>query len=54
VLALIAAGQSNAEIAEQLVLSVHTIERHVANIFAKLGAHNRAEAAATATRQGLV
>jgi DNA-binding NarL/FixJ family response regulator len=54
VLRLVAAGQSNAEIAETLVLSVHTVERHVANIFAKLGAHNRAEAAAVATRQGLV
>jgi non-specific serine/threonine protein kinase len=54
VLRLVAAGQSNAEIAETLVLSVHTVERHVANIFAKLGAHNRAEAAATAARQGLV
>jgi predicted ATPase/DNA-binding NarL/FixJ family response regulator len=54
VLRLVAAGQSNAEIADALVLSVHTVERHVANIFAKLGAHNRAEAAAVATRQGLV
>jgi DNA-binding NarL/FixJ family response regulator len=54
VLRLVAAGQSNAEIADSLVLSVHTVERHVANIFAKLGAHNRAEAAAVAARQGLV
>jgi DNA-binding NarL/FixJ family response regulator len=54
VLRLVAAGESNAEIADGLVLSVHTVERHVANIFAKLGAHNRAEAAAVAVREGLV
>jgi predicted ATPase/DNA-binding CsgD family transcriptional regulator len=54
VLRLVAGGKSNAEIAGALVLSVHTVERHVANIFAKLGAHNRAEAAAVAARHGLV
>jgi DNA-binding CsgD family transcriptional regulator len=32
---------------------VHTIERHVANVFAKLGIRNRAEATAWAYRRGL-
>ncbi len=46
VLALVAAGHSNAEIAAALVLSGATVTRHVANIFAKLGVHNRVQAAA--------
>ena len=46
-------GLSNPGIAERLVLSVHTVERHVANIFAKIGAHSRAEAAAYAVRHHL-
>ena len=53
VLTLLAAGQANAEMAADLDLSVHTIERHVANIFAKIGARNRAEATAWAHRSGL-
>ncbi len=46
ILALIAAGHSNPEIAEALVLSAGTVSRHVANIYAKLGIHNRAQATA--------
>ena len=42
---LIAAGSSNREIAETLVLSPKTVERHVTNILAKLGARNRTELA---------
>lgn len=42
----IAAGNSNKEIARRLYLSVHTVQRHVANIYAKIGARNRAEATA--------
>lgn len=54
VLALLVAGLNNSEIAEKLVVSPSTIKSHVSNILAKLGVANRAEAAATAVRQGLV
>jgi DNA-binding CsgD family transcriptional regulator len=50
VLRAVASGRSNKEIARELFLSVHTVERHVANVYRKIGAHNRAEAAAYATR----
>ncbi len=53
ILRSLAAGRTNREIAEALVLSVHTIERHVANVYRKIGAHNRAEATAYALRAGL-
>jgi ATP/maltotriose-dependent transcriptional regulator MalT len=49
VLRLVAAGRSNEQIAATLVLSVRTVERHVANIYLKIGAAGRsARAAATA------
>jgi DNA-binding NarL/FixJ family response regulator len=44
--ALIARGFTNSQIAEQLVLSVRTVERHIENIYAKLGAHGKAARAA--------
>jgi DNA-binding NarL/FixJ family response regulator len=37
VLGLVAAGQSNQEIADTLVLSVRTVERHLAHVYDKLG-----------------
>lgn len=46
VLDLIASGCSNSEVAERLVLSVRTVERHLLNAYGKLGAHGRAEATA--------
>ncbi len=48
VLHLIANGDSNYEIAEQLVLAVSTVKRHVSNIFSKLGVTNRTQAVARA------
>jgi DNA-binding NarL/FixJ family response regulator len=54
VLALIAQGLSDTQIAERLVISPHTVHRHVANILAKLGLRTRAAAAARAARAGLL
>jgi pimeloyl-ACP methyl ester carboxylesterase/DNA-binding CsgD family transcriptional regulator len=54
VLRLVADGSTDAEIAEQLVLSVHTVHRHVANIRTRLGVTSRAAAAAWATDHGLL
>lgn len=54
VLRLVAEGLSNREIASSLVLSEHTVHRHVANILRKLGHSTRAAAAAQAARAGLV
>jgi len=53
VLRLIAAGESNAEIAQQLSVSVHTVERHAVNVYAKIGARGRADATAYALRNRL-
>jgi DNA-binding CsgD family transcriptional regulator len=53
VLRLLARGQTNAEIADTLIISVHTVERHLANIYRKIGARNRAEATAYTLHAGL-
>ena len=54
VLRLVAQGLSDAEIAERLVLSPHTVHRHMANIRAKLRLPSRAAAVAYAARVGLL
>ena len=54
VLRLVASGKTNLEIAEELVIAEGTARRHVANIYEKIGAANRVEAATYAARQGLV
>ena len=54
VLALVGRGRSNAEIAEQLVLSPLTAKTHVARLFSKLGARDRAQLVVTAYESGLV
>jgi DNA-binding CsgD family transcriptional regulator len=53
ILQLLAGGRTNREIAAELVLSVHTVERHLANAYRKLGVRNRAEATAFALRNAL-
>jgi len=53
VLSLVAEGLTNQDIAQRLVLSEHTVNRHVANILRKLGLPSRAAAATLAGRYGL-
>jgi DNA-binding CsgD family transcriptional regulator/pimeloyl-ACP methyl ester carboxylesterase len=53
VLRLVANGRSNAQIASELVISLNTVQRHVSNILAKTGFHNRTQAASYAHRQKL-
>ena len=44
VLKLVVMGKSNKEIAEELVISIRTVERHIANVYQKIGARGRIEA----------
>ena len=54
ILALVAQGRTNGEIARQLFISAKTVSVHVSNILAKLGAGGRTEAAALARTRGLL
>jgi DNA-binding NarL/FixJ family response regulator len=54
VLRLVAEGKTNREIAAELVLSGHTVRRHLQNTFGKLGVSTRAAAASRALRRGLL
>ena len=53
ILGLIGAGMSNRAVAEALFVSPRTVERHIANIYRKIHAHNRAEAATYAFARDL-
>jgi pimeloyl-ACP methyl ester carboxylesterase len=52
VLSLIAAGRSNQQIAAELVISLRTVERHITNLYSKIGARGKADATAYALRHG--
>ncbi len=53
VLGRVAAGRTNREIAADLVISVHTVERHLHNAYQKIGVRNRADATAYVIRHDL-
>lgn len=54
VLALLAMGQRNSRIANELCISIRTVENHLYHIFQKLGVSSRIEAAIYALRTGLL
>ena len=54
VLRLLASGKPNQQIAEELVVALNTVKKHVGHILAKLGAANRTEATARARELGLL
>jgi DNA-binding CsgD family transcriptional regulator/N-acetylneuraminic acid mutarotase len=54
ILRLVATGVSNKEIAQKLFISTNTVKVHLRNIFAKIGAASRTEAALYAVRMGIV
>jgi len=53
VLGLLGDGLTNREIAGELVISVHTVERHLATIYRKIGVRNRTDATAFVYKSGL-
>jgi DNA-binding CsgD family transcriptional regulator/tetratricopeptide (TPR) repeat protein len=54
VLTLLARGRTNAQIADELVLSIRTVDHHVSAVLSKLGVSSRIEASAAAARLGIV
>lgn len=54
ILKLVAAGKSNKEIADELVLSIHTVKNHLKNILQKLCVEDRTQAAILAIKENLV
>jgi LuxR family transcriptional regulator, maltose regulon positive regulatory protein len=54
ILVLLAAGTPNPRIAEQLVVSLDTVKKHVSHLLGKLGAANRTEAVTRARQLGLI
>jgi two-component system NarL family response regulator len=54
VLALLATGKSNPQIATELYLSTDTVKTHVRNVFQKLGVANRTQAALEASKYDLI
>jgi DNA-binding NarL/FixJ family response regulator len=54
VLTLIAQGLTNAQIAERLFVNESTVKTHINHLFAKIGAHDRAQAATYAYQHGLI
>jgi DNA-binding NarL/FixJ family response regulator len=54
VLNLLAQGQQNQAVADQLYLSVNTVRKHVQSILSKLNAHSKLEAVAIAVREGMI
>lgn len=54
VLRLIVEGASNREIAQQLIVSLGTVKKHINNIFLKLDAHSRTQAIAVAKKQNII
>jgi LuxR family maltose regulon positive regulatory protein len=54
VLGMLAAGRSNQAIADQLVVTLDTVKKHVSHVLGKLGAANRTEAVARAQQLGLI
>jgi len=53
IIAAVAAGESNREVAQRLSLAEDTVKHHISNVFDKLGVSNRAELAAYAASHGL-